>query len=111
MTFSAGLVTAARIKYFPGNRLVIVGEQVGDNLKFWAEGDYYTLPYSRIEIQDSKYEHDWKDNTFHFGRTFWFNALYGVPAKHLKVDKNISMSFEDYIALRDPILEWILNNK
>jgi hypothetical protein len=107
MTFSAGLVTAARIKYFAKDKIVVVGEEVGDNLKFWAEGDYYNLPNSGIKIQDSKYEHDWKDDKFILGRTFWVNAFYGVPAKDLEVDRKIQLSFEDYINKRDPILEWI----
>ena len=110
MTFSAGLVTAARIKYFAKDKIVVVGEEVGDNLKFWAEGDYYNLPNSGIEIQDSKYEHDWKDDKFILGRTFWVNLFYGVPAKDLKVDKEIKLSFENYINSTDPILEWIQND-
>ena len=109
MTFSAGLVTAARIKYFAKGKTVIVGEEVGDNLKFWAEGDYYKTPNFNISIQDSKYEHDWKDNKFTLGKTFWVNAFYGVPAKDLKVDKRIQLTFEDYLNKRDPILEWIYN--
>ena len=111
MTFSAGLVTAARIKYFAKTKAVIVGEEVGDNLKFWAEGDYYKTPNFNIEIQDSKYEHDWKDNKFTLGKTFWVNAFYGVPAKDLEVNKEIQLSFEDYLNNRDPILEWIYNER
>ncbi|MEO0527429.1 MAG: hypothetical protein AAFZ89_09390, partial [Bacteroidota bacterium] len=111
MTFSAGLVTAARIKYFAKDKIVVVGEQVGDNLKFRAEGVYYTLPNFGIEIQDSKYEHDWKDDTFKLGKTFWINSFYGVAAKDLNVDKEIALSFDDYLKDRDPILEWVLTNE
>ncbi len=111
MTFSAGLVTAARIKYFAEDKIVIVGEKVGDNLKFWAEGVYYTLPYSGVEIQDSKYEHDWENDTFTLGKTFWVNAFYGVPAKNLKLDKEIQLSFQDYLNNRDPILDWVFEEK
>ncbi|APG59863.1 hypothetical protein [Christiangramia salexigens] len=107
MTFSAGLVTAARIKYFAKDKIVIVGEEVGDNLKFWAEGDYYKTPNFVIEIQDSKYEHDWKDNEFILGRTFWINAFYGVPAENLDLDKKIQLSFKDFQDGNDPILDWI----
>ncbi|MCG6185910.1 S41 family peptidase [Maribellus maritimus] len=109
MTFSAGLVTAARIKYFGKNKVVIVGEEVGDHLKFWAEGDYYTLPNSNISIQDSKYEHDWKNNKFIPGQTFWLNLFYGVAAKNLKVNKEIKLRFENYRNNQDPIMEWIKN--
>lgn len=107
MTFSAGLVTAARIKYYAGDKIIIVGEEVGDNLKFWAERDDYTLPNSGIRILDADAEHDWQDDTFTFGTSFWVNAFYGVPAKSLKVDQEIKMSFEDYMAGKDPIFEWI----
>ena len=107
MTFSAGLVTAARTKYFAKDKLVIVGEEVGDRLKFWAEGDYYKTPHFEIQIQDSKFEHDWEDNTFTFGKSFWVNNFYGVGAKHLRVDEPIKLSYKDYYQGVDPILDWI----
>ncbi len=110
MTFSAGLVTAARIKHFAENKIVVVGEEVGDHLKFWAEGDYYKLPNSEIEIQDSESKHDWQDNTFEIGTTFWINAFYGVGAKDLHVDEPIRLSFRDYTDRKDPILEWIISD-
>ncbi len=109
-TFSAGLVTAARIKYYAEDKIVVVGEKVGDKLKFWAERDNYKLPNSEIEILDSGAEHDWQDDDFTLGKTFWVNAFYGVPAKDLNVDKEIKLSFEDYMNGKDPILTWILNH-
>jgi hypothetical protein len=33
-TFSAGIATAARLKYFSGERAVIVGEPAGDSRRF-----------------------------------------------------------------------------
>lgn len=108
MTFSAGLVTAARIKYYAGDKIVVVGEEVGDNLKFWAERDMYRLPNSEIRIADASAEHDWQDDSFTFGKTFWVNSFYGVAAKDLHVDKEIKLSFEDYLNGKDPILDWIL---
>jgi len=107
MTFSAGLVTAARAKYFAKDKLVVVGEEVGDRLKFRAEGEYYKTPYFGIQIQDSKYEHDWEDNTFTFGKSFWVNNFYGVGVKNLDVDQHIQPNFSDYKQGKDPILDWI----
>lgn len=49
-TFSAGVVTAARVKHFAKDKIVIVGEEVGDNLKFWAEGITYKLPNSGLKF-------------------------------------------------------------
>ncbi|WP_340153929.1 hypothetical protein [uncultured Marivirga sp.] len=108
MTFSAGLVTAARIKYYAGDKIVVVGEEVGDRLKFWAERDMYRMPNSEITIADANAEHDWQDDSFTFGKTFWVNSFYGVAAKDLHLDKEIKLSFEDYLNGKDPILNWIL---
>ena len=45
-TFSAGIVAAAQLKQFARAR--IVGEPVGDNLEFWAEGGNIILRYSGL---------------------------------------------------------------
>jgi hypothetical protein len=45
-TFSAGIVSTALIKHEPKGRAVIVGEQVGDTLRWWSEGDAAWLPTS-----------------------------------------------------------------
>jgi hypothetical protein len=111
MTFSAGIVTAARIKYFAKDKIIIVGDKVGDNLEFWAERDNYKLPNSGLAIQDSKYAHDWANNKFVPFKTFWFNLLFGVPAKDLNVDKEIKISFTNYYNGHDPILDWILKQE
>ena len=90
---------------------MILGEQVGDNLKFWAEGIYYKLPNSGLTIQDSKYAHDWADDKFIPFKTYWFNLLFGVPAKDLNVDKEIKISFTEYLNGQDPIVDWILKSQ
>jgi hypothetical protein len=45
-TFSAGIVAAAQFKQFANAK--IVGERVGDDLDFWAEGGNIILPYSGL---------------------------------------------------------------
>jgi hypothetical protein len=110
-TYSAGIVTAARIKYYAKDKIVIVGEEVGDRLKFWAEGVARKLPNSGIAIYDARKEHDWKDNNHSLFRTHFPNFIYGIAAKNLKVDKEIKLSYKDYIDNKDPILDWIINNK
>jgi len=106
-TYSAGIVTAARIKHFAKGRIIVVGEGVGDRLKFWAESERFALPYSGIRIYNSKKEHDWQDNKRSIFRTHIPNYFYGVGVKDLKVDQEIKLSFQDYMDNRDPILEWI----
>jgi hypothetical protein len=45
-TISAGIVSTALVKHESRGRAVIVGEQVGDPLKWWSEGDAAWLPTS-----------------------------------------------------------------
>ncbi|MEO0898373.1 MAG: S41 family peptidase [Bacteroidota bacterium] len=107
-TYSAGIVTAARIKYYAKERIVIVGEEVGDRLRFWAESVPRILPHSGYRVYDAREEHDWKDGKRRFFRTHFPNFLYGVPAKELDVDQKIVPSFLDFMEDRDPVMEWIL---
>ena len=107
-TYSAGIVTAARIKHFAKDKIQIIGEPVGDRLKFWAESEAVTLPNSGIRIYNPKKEHDWKDNNRSISRTHMLNFLYGVGVNDLNVNKEIGLSFKDYTENKDPILEWII---
>lgn len=45
-TFSAGIVSAAAARHDGGSRVTLVGEQVGDRLRFWSEGVHACLPNS-----------------------------------------------------------------
>ena len=46
-TFSAGIVFAAAMKRDGGARVTLVGEPVGDRLRFWSEGGHVCLPHSK----------------------------------------------------------------
>jgi hypothetical protein len=43
-TFSAGIASAAALKHAGGTRVKIVGEEVGDRLRWWSEGKPACLP-------------------------------------------------------------------
>jgi hypothetical protein len=50
-TYSAGVVTTARLKYFSGSRGEIVGEPMGDYSQFWAEAaTRIVLPNSGLRV-------------------------------------------------------------
>ena len=51
LTFSAGIVAAALIEQSAGDRAMIVGEPVGDRLRFWSEGKPACLPESKYCVQ------------------------------------------------------------
>ena len=101
-TFSAGIFHVAALRQYGQVRLV--GEPVGDLLDTWSEGGNIVLPNSRL--------------TAHF--TNGFHSLSKVPHPEFKPfredleldsltpDIPIPMTWDDYIAGRDPALEAIL---
>jgi len=106
-TFSAGICTAARLKYFAKDKAIVVGQKIGDRLIFWAEGKRFVLPNSKFEVRVATGFHDWESNSFETSKTFWLNIFYGVPAKDLTPDIPVSNNFNDYVNGTDKILEEI----
>lgn len=58
-TFSAGIASLGYLKQAGGDRVVIVGEPVGDELEFWAEGSLVELPVSKAEILVATERHNY----------------------------------------------------
>jgi hypothetical protein len=59
-TFSAAIVFVALLKYRLGSKLTVVGEEMGDGLKFFAEGGLIELPTSGAVVRYSSALHDWE---------------------------------------------------
>jgi hypothetical protein len=107
-TFSAGIVTAARLKYYAGEKAVIVGEEAAEGLKFWAETRYLKLPNSEILIFAGQAFHNWETKDYEKDKKhFWLMKLIGVPAGNIEVDIPATMKFKDYIKGKDSVLEKI----
>lgn len=62
-TFSAAIVFVAILKHRLGNRLKLIGEEMGDGLMFFAEGGSLELPTSGAVVRYSSAFHDWKNGT------------------------------------------------
>lgn len=62
-TFSAAIVFVAILKNRLGNRLKLIGEEMGDGLTFFAEGGLLDLPASKAVVRYSSAFHDWKNGT------------------------------------------------
>ncbi len=62
-TFSAAIVFVAILKHRLGNRLTLIGEEMGDGLTFFAEGGLLDLPASKAVVRYSSAFHDWKNGT------------------------------------------------
>jgi hypothetical protein len=113
-TFSAAIVTAARLKHFSHGRALIVGEPVGDRLRFWAEGHArLVLPNSGLKIHFATAYHDW----VHGGCAPWEflicnpqNYIWGVSVRTLAPDIHTPWSYADYSKGRDSALESVLSS-
>ncbi|WP_232788148.1 peptidase S41 [Mameliella alba] len=58
-TFSAAIVFTAILKHRLGERLVLIGEEMGDGLTFFAEGGTIGLSSSGAAVRYSTAFHDW----------------------------------------------------
>ena len=113
-TFSAGIVTAAILKARAGERVLVVGERVGDNLTNWSEGDLLVLPNSGLRVHYADGYHDWRDGydegdpRYRFNpRVAAYNQRYSAAAGSLEPDVAAPLTFDDFLAGRDPALEAI----
>jgi hypothetical protein len=52
-TFSAGIVSAAALKHDGASRATVVGEEIGDRLRFWSEGARACLPNSHFCLRQT----------------------------------------------------------
>ncbi|SDN51052.1 hypothetical protein SAMN05216328_12840 [Ensifer sp. YR511] len=108
-TFSAGISTAAWLKYYGGARVTIVGENIGDRMQFWAEGGVATLPNSKLAIQYTTGFHDWENGCSLSQITcFLLNYLYDVPAGSLEPNIVAQPTFADYLAGQDRVMAIVL---
>jgi len=62
-TFSAARVFVAILKHRLGPRFTLIGEEMGDALTFYAEGDVLDLPTSGAVVRYSTAFHDWATGT------------------------------------------------
>ena len=107
-TFSAGLILAARIKYFAGTRVTVVGEPVGDRLEFWAEGLDVELPPNGLELYLTTARHDLAHGCRWLDRDcFIFDKFFPAAAGSLEVAIPARNSFADFMSGRDAAMERI----
>jgi hypothetical protein len=103
-TFSGAIITAALAKHFAGDRAVVVGERAGDRLAFWAEGDSFTLPNSKLKVNIATGFHDWARGCRQL-RCYWPNLVLGVAVDTIDPDIAVGWRFADYRNGVDTVLE------
>ena len=95
-------MTAARLKYYSGDRAVVVGEPAAEGLKFWAETRFITLPNPRLRIYGGYAAHNWEDGVYEADRRYFW-----LMRSMIDVDIPVAVSFQDYLLGIDPILRVI----
>lgn len=103
-TFSAAIIVAALARHFAGPRAAIVGAKAGDRLAFWAEGNSFTLPNSKLKVMTSTAYHDWAHGCREL-RCFWPNFWYGVGVGSVDPDVPVAWRFADYRRGADTVLQ------
>ena len=107
-TFSAAIVSTAFAEEAAPDQTLIVGEEIGDRLQFWAEGWGYALPSSGFRARYATAFYDLQHGCTGLFRCYWgaFH-LFPVIVSDLDVDIRAPLTFEAYAAGRDPALEAI----
>ena len=107
-TFSAAITTVAALKDAGGEQVVIVGEEVGDRLDFWAEGGSFDLPNAFLQVHYATGRHVYDGPCTDPASCFWLNERYPVRVRSLEPDIHAPLTFAAYRALRDPALDAVL---
>jgi hypothetical protein len=107
-TFSAGITSAALAKEHGGEKVTIVGEGIGDRLRFWGEGGTMTLPNSKIVLRFATGLHDYTKSCLGEPGCYWVMRFFPMHLKTLAPDVTVPYTFADYRALRDPALDYVL---
>jgi C-terminal processing protease CtpA/Prc len=92
-TFSAGISAAAVFKKYTGAK--VIGMPAGDALIYLSEGGNVVLPNSKL---NAHYANGLHNDIFENGFS-------------IKPDKEISVSFQDYLNGEDPMLNYVLKDK
>ena len=103
-TFSAGIVSAAALKHDGADRVIIVGENIGDRLQFWSEtAQPACLPHSHLCLLPTTgfwdLQRGCKDKPACYGDHF------DARVDSLEPDLHAPLTAADWLAGRDPGME------
>lgn len=104
-TFSAGNVSLALVKEHGGDKVTVLGESAGDRVRIWAEGGELQLPNSKLWIGYATGYHDYSKPCWGQRGCFWVVLFYPTHITSFDPDVRVPFTFDDYVDLRDPVLE------
>ena len=102
-TFSAAIASAGYLKQAASDRVVIVGEPIGDHLEFWAEGGIVKLPTSSAMLWYSTERHNYMSGC---PEADCHSSIRDAPIRVQSLEPDITapLTYADYRAGRDPAL-------
>ncbi|WP_078085461.1 hypothetical protein [Microbulbifer mangrovi] len=109
-TFSAGIIAASQFKRFLPDRLTVVGSEVGDELRFRAEGFYPTLPNSGIQLYLTKAWTDLADGCGWFDDCWPPNKLFLEEIGSFGVDLPVENTWDAYLNREDLVMQAALDD-
>jgi hypothetical protein len=103
-TFSAGISSLGYLKQAGGARVTIVGEPIGDELEFWAEGEVLQLPVSKAALLYATERHNYVTGC---PEPDCHRPVREHPIRVTTLEPDIAtpLTYADYRAGRDPALE------
>ncbi len=111
-TFSAAIAAAAQFKKYGGSRTIIVGSEVGDRLRFVANGGaVLTLPNSKINIRVWSAYEDYENGCWDWTECFWLSPFFReAGVGNLNPHKLIPLRYSDYSRNTDPVFDYAVQD-
>jgi hypothetical protein len=107
-TLSAAIATTAMLKARGKDRVVIVGEPMGDRAQFWADTERRTLPNSKLVVSASRAFEDWENGCDDLDRCLWLNVALAESNVSLQPEISVRANFKDYARGHDAALAAIV---
>jgi hypothetical protein len=104
-TFSAAISTIGYLKQLAPDRVIIVGEHVGDRLDFYSEGDIVTLPNSGAVMLNATERHDYRTGCRGIENCHGSVVRHPIAVESLAPGIAAPWTIEAYRAGRDPAMD------
>jgi len=104
-TYSAGIISAAAVKKAGGDKVIVVGDEMGDRPHFWSEGANVKLPNSGFAMRYTDGQWDLEHGCA--GKPGCMDSFLDVNFVDLKPVIPAPLTLAAYRARRDPAMEAI----
>ena len=110
-TFSAGINSVAFARAALGERMLIIGQRIGDRERAYGETNAFELPNSRLGMTFNTGLHDVAAGCPPFPECYWKNYFNDVAVGSLDPDIVIEYRFAHFRNGVDPVMDHILSSR